>query len=197
MKQFAWCLIAGCLMCVTGCLPSAEKPASAPPLSSPEPVARESESPASPAGGTRKYTGISFNIPKEWRELPDQQFVDSKYIVPTEKGELELTLTSMGGGIDANIGRWMGQIQNGPGDEPTQGSIEIDGVSGMLIDCRGKYNSNVATNNSGTKDDWRLVGIGLPVPRRDFFIRLVGPREAVAEFYDPFMKFVRSGDIEK
>ncbi len=197
MKQFALCMVVGCLVSTAGCLQSPPEPAAVPTISVAEPLGKTGESSAAQTGGPRKYTGISFNIPKEWRELPDQQMVDSKYIVSTEKGELELTLTSMGGGVDANIGRWMGQIQNGPGDEPQQGSIEIDGISGILIDCRGKYNSNVATNNAGTKDDWRLVGIGLPVPRRDFFIRLVGPREAVAEFYEPFMKFVRSGDIEK
>lgn len=198
MKSAAWFrLIVGLLVPITGCAPSPQNSAEVPKISVAEPLGKASASGTDRPVGPRKYAGISFNIPAEWRELPDQQMVDSKYIVTTEKGELELTLTSMGGGVDANISRWMGQIQHGAGDDPQQGSIEIDGLSGTLIDCRGKYNSNVATNNPGTKDDWRLVGIGLPVPRRDFFIRLVGPREAVAEFYEPFMKFVKSGDIEK
>lgn len=168
----------------------------APAISEAEPMTAAPQ-PTTAAGGPRKYTGITFNIPAEWRELPDQQFVDSKYIVTTSKGELELTLTSMGGGIDANMSRWAGQIQAAPTDPAQFDKLEIDGLSSTLLDVRGQYNSNVATSNSGTKEDWRLVGIGIPVPNRDFFIRLVGPREGVAEFYEQFMAFVKAGDVAK
>ena len=45
--------------------------------------------------------------------------VDSKYIITTEHGEMEMTLTSMGGGVEANLNRWVGQVGREPGEEPT------------------------------------------------------------------------------
>lgn len=165
-----------------------------PELSRAAPVAAEPKEQSS-QGGRRKYTGISLEIPAEWRELPNQQMVDSKYIATTSKGELEVTLTSMGGGIDSNIDRWKGQIQHGDSDAPKQESFSMAGLEGTLIDCRGRYSSNVATNNPGSKNDWRLVGIGVPAPGRDFFVRVVGPREAVAEFYEPLMNFLKTAEV--
>lgn len=146
--------------------------------------------------GPRQYTGIKLNIPANWREVPNPSMVDSKYIVPSPKGDMELTLTSMGGGIPANIDRWAGQIRRPSGEEVKRENIELAGLQCTLIDTRGTYTSNTAMGNSDSKDDWRLVGLGLPVPQRDFFLRLVGPREAVSDFYDELMEFIRSADVK-
>ena len=185
------CLVSLCC----GCSPESSS-RQAPPIPVAEPLSSTTaDKPAS--GGPRDYSGITYNIPASWSEIPNQTMVDSKYLVPTSKGELELTLTSMGGGIDSNIGRWVGQIRQGPGDSPKSESIEVDGLEGTLIDVRGEFSSKDATSNAGSRADWRLVGIGVPVPGRDFFVKLVGPREAVVEFYDELLKFVKSGKKAK
>ncbi len=185
------CLIPLCC----GCSPDSSS-TQAPPIPVATPLSSTTDDkPAS--GGPRDYAGITYDIPASWSEIPNQTMVDSKYIVPTSKGELELTLTSMGGGIDSNIGRWVGQMRPGPGDSPKSESIEVDGLEGTLIDVRGEFSSKDATNNAGSRADWRLVGIGVPVPGRDFFVKLVGPREAVVEFYDELLTFVKSGKRAK
>ncbi len=151
----------------------------------------------SSGGGPRQYTGIKFDIPENWREVPNQTMVDSKYIVPSAKGDMELTLTSMGGGIPANIDRWAGQIRRPQGEDVKRDQLDINGLPTTLIDVRGTYTSNTAMGNNDSKDDWRLVGLGIPVPQRDFFVRLVGPREAVSDFYDELMKIVKSAEMQK
>lgn len=148
-------------------------------------------------GGVRQYAGIKFAIPPNWREVPNQTMVDSKYIVPSDKGDMELTLTSMGGGIPANIERWAGQIRRPQGEDVKREELDINGLPTTLIDVRGAYTSNTAMGNNESKDDWRLVGLGIPVPQRDFFVRLVGPREAVSEFYDELLKIVQSAELQK
>lgn len=142
----------------------------------------------------KQYTGISFEIPSAWNELPDQQMVDSKYIVPHEKGDMELTLTSMGGGLDANLQRWVGQVQLEPGDAPDWSKLDVAGIESSVVDARGGFHTRVG-DNPGQKEDWRLVGIAVPLPR-DFFVKLVGPREAIAEYYEELKDFLKTAKVD-
>lgn len=202
MNRKTFFCIASSLIAFAGCdnaesqRRSAPEVSTAPALNEPKSAA-SAESGKSSGAGPRQYTGIKFDIPADWREVPNQTMVDSKYIVPSAKGDMELTLTSMGGGIPANIERWAGQIRRPKGEEVKRDQLDINGLPTTLIDVRGTYTSNTAMGNSDSKDDWRLVGLGIPVPQRDFFVRLVGPREAVSDFYEELMKIVNAAELQK
>lgn len=162
----------------------------------PEPPTPDSD-PGTASGSTtggstkrREYTGISFEIPSDWRDQ-EAQMVDSKYVASTEQGDIEITLTSMGGGIDANLDRWVKQIRMDPSDEPTRSTVNIDGVEAKKVDVRGRYSSGVGTDQ-GTRQETRLIGIAVPLPLRDFYIKLVGPRDAMVEFDDELNSFLKS-----
>ncbi len=194
-------LVLSSLLCViaTGCEQadsqrSAPVVSQAPALETPK---AESSADGKTGGGPRQYTGIKLDIPDKWREVPNVAMVDSKYIVPSAKGDMELTLTSMGGGIPANIDRWAGQIKRPSGEEVKRDELDIGGLPSTLIDVRGTYTANTAMGNNESKEDWRLVGLGIPVPQRDFFVRLVGPREAVSEFYDELLKILKTAELQK
>lgn len=187
----------GFLLGLSGCTQSSDDDAVVPPV----PVADSSPAEMSPheSGGDgkskhRHYEGIGFAIPKSWQELPGQKMVDSKYIIPTEHGDMEMTLTSMGGGIDANLNRWVGQVGRDPGEEPSWSTVEVAGIESRQVDVRGSFNSTVG-DNPGAKKDWRLIGIAVPLPR-DFFVKLVGPREAVVEFKDELDAFLESAHLD-
>lgn len=146
-----------------------------------------------PAGGLRKYDGISFQIPDDWN-LTEAKMVDSKYIKSTADGDIEITLTSMGGGIDANLNRWAQQMRQDPGDSPQESVITLDGVEAKMIDVRGIYNSRVG--NQTVAKNSRLIGIALPIRPSEFYVRLVGPRDAVAGYYDDFRAFLKTAAVE-
>ena len=194
------CLASSAALLIVGCVPANDVSQSeVPPIPVAEPAAVESVSTS--AGETaedgsthRHYTGIGFNIPASWQELPDQQFVDSKFIIPTESGDMEMTLTSMGGGIEANLNRWVGQVGREPGDEPSWSTVDVAGVESKMVDVRGSFNTKVG-DNPGTKQDWRLIGIAVPLPR-NFFIKLAGPREAVAGFQDELDAFLKTAHAD-
>lgn len=182
---------------VSGCTESESDEASVPPV----PVAESTtvEPAASHSGGDgetthRHYAGIGFAIPNSWEEIPDPPAVDSKYIIPTEHGDMEITLTSMGGGADMNINRWVGQVGRDPGEEPSHSTIEVAGIKSRMVDVRGSFNSTVG-GNKGRQEDWRLIGIVIPM-QRDFTIKLVGPREAVVEYKDELDAFLASAHTD-
>mgnify|MGYP002635944248 FL=1 len=146
------------------------------------------------AGGWRKYDGVSFQIPDDWTEA-EAKMVDSKYIISTDDGDIEVTLTSMGGGIDANLSRWVQQMKQGPGDSPEESVITLDGVEAKMIDVRGVFNSRVGAQQIAKNS--RLIGVALPIRPMDFFVKLNGPRDAVAGYYEDFRAFLKTAQIEQ
>jgi hypothetical protein len=146
------------------------------------------------SGKRREYTGISFEIPANWTDKA-AQMVDSKYVTSTEHGDIEITLTSMGGGIESNLDRWVKQVRREPNDEPTWSTVDIAGVEAKQVDVRGKYASGVGTDK-GTRQETRLIGIAVPLPPRDFFIKLVGPRDAMVEFDDELKSFLKTAQVD-
>ena len=190
---------------IAGCSDSGSNDAGAPPVakvkseSPPEEVtaAADAEEPASDQAAanngeteTREYAGLSFEVPTAWEELEKSQFYDSKFIVHSEHGDMELTLASVGGGIDANLNRWVGQVGQAPGDEPTWSTVDVAGIESRMVDVRGSFNSRLP-GQSGTQENWRLIGVAVPLAR-DFYVKLVGPREAVAEFQDDLTAFLKT-----
>ena len=188
------CIVLG----LSGCTQSGNDESAVPPV----PVAESSsaETPASESGSAdgesrhRHYEGIGFAIPNSWQEIPNVKMIDSKYIIPSEHGDMEMTLTSMGGGADGNINRWVGQVGRDPGEEPSMSTIEVAGIKSRMVDVRGSFNSTVG-DNKGRQEDWRLIGVVIPM-QRDFTIKLVGPREAVVEFKDELDAFLKSAHLD-
>lgn len=195
---FAIGLAAG--VAIFGCAPKDTGPperGEEPPPISTAPPASAPDSPAADSGESRdtvekRYDGIRYRIPSSWRELPPSPAVDSKFEIDTPQGTLQLTLTTMGGGIEANFQRWTQQMG---GATPRRETIEVDGRTAEWIDLRGTYQSGFGP--AGRKhEDYRLIGVAIPLEPRAFFIKLVGPREAVDAFLPEFEQFVRSGKIE-
>lgn len=184
------------LFLIVGCTSQSDGDRSVPPV--PVASAETSQEPsqaASADGSThRHYTGIGFDIPSHWQEIPNQTMVDSKFLIPSDHGEMEITLTSMGGGIQANLDRWVGQVGREPGDEPSWSTVDVAGIESRMVDVRGSFNSTVGSS-PGAKEDWRLIGIAIPLPR-DFFVKLVGPREAVVEFQEELDEFLKSAHLD-
>ena len=198
-------LCLGTLFVTAGCGDSAADSSGAPPVAKvkTDPPADEvsegdeTKQPASdeaPADNgeteTREYAGLSFEVPTAWEELEKSQFYDSKFIVHSEHGDMELTLASVGGGIDANLNRWVGQVGQALGDEPTWSTVDVAGIESRMVDVRGSFNSRLP-GQTGSQENWRLIGVAVPLPR-DFYVKLVGPREAVAEFQDDLTAFLRT-----
>lgn len=180
-----------------GCVPEGGAGNEVPPVPVAEAADIETNSvdEADPDGSKhRHYTGIGFAIPNSWKEVPNVKMIDSKYIIPTENGDMEMTLTSMGGGAEGNLNRWVGQVGRDPGDEPSFSTIEVAGIKSRKVDVRGSFNSTVGAN-PGAKEDWRLIGIVVPM-QRDFTIKLAGPREAVVEFQDELDAFLETAHLD-
>lgn len=150
-----------------------------------------------PSGTSKlEFDGITFAIPAGWEQVPlsaaQRGIVEAKLRIPTAQGPVDMTLSFAGGGIDANLQRWRGQFRLDPESSPETEAVDVDGLAGQWIDLRGTYTAGVGAD-AGPKEDWRLLGAAVPLTPRDLYVKLTGPRDAVAEIRDAVRDFVRGG----
>ena len=141
--------------------------------------------------------GFKFTVPADWQEQPPKsQFVLGEFSLTGEGGPARLTLSSAGGGLEANIERWQGQFSRGPNDpEPRQSEITFDGQKGTLVELSGTYTDMLSAGNPGK--NWRMLGVAIPLGPTNFFVKLTGPQATVTAQKDAFVKFVESAKAEK
>jgi len=187
-------LLAPAILVIGGCGSAPREPA---------PITYASSETANAASATgsdddtaeRRFPGIRFQVPTYWQDQPKSQFYDSKFVIPSEHGEMTLTMTTMGGGIDGNFARWQGQFQLDSAERPRRETLSVDGITSHWIDVRGTYSSSVGSD-LGPHPDWRLLGVAIPIRPKLFLMKLIGPQQAVADFHEEFRRFVRSAGTD-
>jgi hypothetical protein len=101
-----------------------------------------------------------------------------------------------GGSVEANIERWVGQMQQ-PDGKPSRAAAKqskrtINGLATTLVDVSGTY---VAEVTPGAKDrhnspNFRLRAVVVETPNGPYFIKLVGPSATVAAHEKAFEQFL-------
>lgn len=196
-------IIALIIIALPGC-DSAATNRPAPPIrtakaDNPKPDNRES-SPADKdqSGATeRTFEGATFQVPNVWREVPVEavggmKFIDADFRIDGKAGEARLTLSSSGGGAEANIGRWKGQFQRGPNDpEPRESSLTLAGRETKLVELFGTFRDS--SRGSDPQPDSAMIGVVIPIPgMRHYFVKVTGPRETVLDAKDDVLKFAET-----
>ncbi|WP_299468505.1 hypothetical protein [uncultured Gimesia sp.] len=183
---------------VYGCDSDHADPKTDLPVPEAEPLSRSStKSDKVDAQGTglKEFDGIRFQVPEGWEQVtlsPAQQgLITASFRMPQAGNEITLTLSSVGGGIDANLQRWGGQFQLPPGETPLQESIRVDHEDAVWLDLRGTFDSGPAFN-SAAESGMRMIGVAIPRSPRDFYLKLTGPREQLLKVEDEFRHFVKS-----
>ncbi len=153
-----------------------------------------------PESGFKEYDRIRFKIPEGWQEVPlssaQQGMITASFKIPQAGDAVKLTLSSVGGGIDANLQRWRGQFQLPSGETPIQETIRVDNVDAIWLDLRGTFASGTAANSSA-QSGMRMIGVAIPRVPRDFYLKLTGPRDQLVKVKEEFRNFVKSARFVK
>jgi hypothetical protein len=121
------------------------------------------------------------------------------YAVPaaegdTEQGECAVFYfgNEQGGGVDANIDRWVGQFEN-PG-VPSRAAKEVSGLKVTLVQVSGTYLSpgGPMMQSQGKKDNYRLYGAIVEAPQGAVFFKLTGPAKTVGTAEGEFNAMIES-----
>lgn len=144
----------------------------------------------------RRFGGIRFTVPAGWAEKPlKSDMLLAEYELAGEAGPGRLTLSTAGGGMEANIARWRGQFSPGAGDPvPAESTLTVDGHEAAMIELSGNFQDGFG--GGGVKPGWAMLGVVLPLEQANFFCKLTGPRATIETQKDAFLAFVKSAKFE-
>ena len=133
-----------------------------------------------------------YDVPPEWQELAPTQF----RLVNLALGpnmEAECTLSTMAGGLFANVNRWRGQMGLGPYSMENFSllpKLPVLGGEAVFVQFDGTYSG---MGQGAAKEGYRMTGLLLERPgATDVYIKLVGPVAVLAGEQENFGTFVRS-----
>jgi hypothetical protein len=107
-----------------------------------------------------------------------------------------------GGSVDANLERWIGQMQT-PDGKPSSGNaktenLTVNGLKVTLLDVAGTYTGSDMGGGgaSQSKPNYRMRAGVIQTPRGAYFIKLVGPEKTVTRWDQSFQDFVKSAEFK-
>jgi hypothetical protein len=148
---------------------------------------------------------LTFSKPPEWTPVKTTssmrvaQFVVPRTAGDTADGEFVLYFFGgSGGSVEANIDRWIGQMQQ-PDGRPSsavanRSSRTVNGMSLTLVDVTGTYVAEVTPGSTEryNSPNFRLRAAVVNTPKGPYFIKLTGPARTVAASERAFEQFVAS-----
>ena len=149
--------------------------------------------------------GLNFVTPEGWRQSPPGSSMRvAEFALPRAAGDAEdaqlivYYFGGTGGSVDANIERWVGQMQQADGKPSAsvakRASRQVNGLALTLVDVSGTY---VAEKAPGSTDhhnlpNFRLRAGVVQTSNGPYFIKLTGPARTVARWEQAFDQFVNS-----
>jgi hypothetical protein len=146
---------------------------------------------------------LGYTAPADWHARPPASSMRvAEFVIPRangdrEDGELIIYYFGAGGGsAEANIQRWIGQMQQ-PGGRPADARREtrvIHGLKVSMVDVSGTYVAEMSPGASEhfDKPDYRLRAAVVETPHGSYYIKMTGPAKTMAAASPMYDKFVAS-----
>jgi len=149
---------------------------------------------------------LTFTAPASWHARPAASSMRvAEFVVPHAAGDAEdaelivyFFGASSGGDAQANIDRWIGQMQQPDGsaskDKARRDAQTINGLKVTTVDVSGTYVAEMRPgaaehhNNPG----YRLRAAVVETPGGAYYIKMTGPAKTVAAADADFKKFLAS-----
>ena len=153
---------------------------------------------------------LHFKAPDTWTtEKPTSNMRVAQYKLPKADGDPEdasLVLyyfgASQGGGTQANIDRWIGQIQQADGsaskDKAKTDNLTINGLKVSTVDVSGTYTAEMSPGSGDRHNNanYRLRAAVIETPKGNYFAKLVGPAGTVAKWDQAYNDYLKSFEFK-
>jgi len=147
---------------------------------------------SSAPGGTT-IAGVTVDVPDSWNDIGPSGMRQAQFrMAPVEGDQAEGEVNvfyfgpASGGGVEANLDRWIGQVTLPDGADPTtsveRSTFHANGMPGHVVALNGSYKSGGGRPMGGDGEimpGYRLVGVVIEGPQGSVFFKLTGP-EATA-----------------
>jgi hypothetical protein len=144
--------------------------------------------------------GIQWTPPSSWKAQPPAPMRAATYAAPAAAGDKEAGEcgvfffgTGQGGGVEANVERWLGQFEDGPATPAKPKQQTIGGFRVTTIEHSGTYLAGAPMAQTKTrKPGYRLVGAIVEAPQGNVFFKFTGPAKTVEAGRAAFDKMLQS-----
>lgn len=153
--------------------------------------------PGGGAGAAGQAGGLDFDLPAGWQsEQPSSSMRMAQAKIPGPGGPGDLVVFYFGpgggGGVEANIERWVGQMEVAAGTQPQQETFDANGYRVTLVDVEGTLlPSTMGTGPETPQPDSRLIGAVVEGPGGPWFFKATGPEATIAAERDNFLAMLR------
>ncbi|MCU0226681.1 MAG: hypothetical protein MUF01_03510 [Bryobacterales bacterium] len=156
------------------------------------------------AGAMTEAGGLQWQAPDGWSAQPERPMRAATYSVPAEAGDPEPGEIAVfyfgpneGGGVQANIDRWIGQVRQPDGSDSTK-KAKVEKVQGAvaltMLDLTGTYlaSSGPMMQVSAEKPGFRMIGAIAEGPQGAVFFKFTGPEKTVQANAAKYLEMVKS-----
>lgn len=180
--------------------PPADQNASTTPSETPfKPLTSRDDAPEAIAGEHQVVApGMVFALPATWqREAPSSSMRLAQAVIPGEGGPAQMSVFFFGegggGGVEANLQRWMSQVEADPDATPirdgwTEGDFKVTWIdmAGTLLP------STMGMGPSTPQPGSRLLAAVVEGPGGPWFFKATGPATTLAAARQDFIDMLRS-----
>jgi len=149
--------------------------------------------------------GLSFTAPPAWQARPAASTMRvAEFVVPKAAGDAEdaevivYFFGGTGGTVDANIDRWIAQMQQPDGsaskDKARREAQTINGLKVTMVDVAGTYVAEVrpGATERHNKPNFRLRAAVIETARGPYYVKMTGPATTMTAADADFKKFLAS-----
>ncbi len=165
----------------------------------PESAHSPTNSAATPSSGG----SLKFTAPAGWvSEPPSSSMRKAQFRLPRAEGDSEdaemvvFYFQGGGGGVQANIDRWIGQFSKADGSPANDvAKVEkktVHGISVTTVDVSGTYSGAMGPMGGASqpKGSYRMLAAVAEASDGPWFFKLTGPEKTVTKWESSFQSFV-------
>ena len=144
-------------------------------------------------GGAHESTGdLAFDVPAGWQRTGERPMRLVTYVLGGGDTECYISpLSGTGGGVEANLNRWLGQMSQEPMDAEAMAALPTITVLDQevsVLETAGAFTSM----RGDSKPGYALIGVFVPSDDTSYSIKLIGPEEEVTANKAAFIAFCES-----
>lgn len=152
-------------------------------------------------GNTVVIGPVQFTVGENWvSQQPSSSMRAAQFSVPPKEGDTspaELAIfRGIGGSNDANIQRWIGQIQTESPDDYTVEKMQNGPFTIQVLDITGSYTNTMGGpmmgGNAETQPGTRMMAASIEGPGGPWHFKLTGDQETVSQNADAFNEMINS-----
>lgn len=151
-----------------------------------------------PAGTSVEARKLRFTLPSGWQQVPpNSEMRIAQATIPGPGGAAEMAVfhfgTGQGGAVDANLERWMNQVEVATGTQPLRETLESNGLRITWVDVAGTLKAGqMGMGPASAQPNSRLLGAVIEGEGGPWFFKATGPDATLAPQRDAFVTMLKS-----